>query len=68
MKWKAYEGPRVGDERTKIIFALLPKLCEDGNWYWLERVKKVQRFTIWTNWDGPTMYFWETDRYEPFEP
>ncbi len=43
MKWKTKRG-RIGDERERIIFALWPRICEDGYTRWLERVLVSERY------------------------
>lgn len=35
MKWKAKPIPKEGQERWTLIFALVPRRCNDGYWRWL---------------------------------
>jgi len=39
MKWKS---KKVGDERIRIIFALIPRDCTDGTTRWLEKVRVTE--------------------------
>ena len=42
MRFKLKKNPRRGDTKTKIKFALFPKLCgtlDGGTWVWLEKYK-----------------------------
>ena len=39
MKWKA---SKLGDIRTRTVFALIPRRCTDGYWHWLEYLKLTE--------------------------
>lgn len=42
MKWKTAETPKepkLGDLKTKTIFAVLPHACTDGYTRWLENIE-----------------------------
>lgn len=47
MKWKNTE---TGDTKEIVFFALFPRLCEDGYWRWLERLRVVKQYE--SGWDG----------------
>jgi len=52
MKWKSERQPRNKDERERIIFAILPRKCEDGYTRWLEHIKISERFVKSANESG----------------
>jgi len=60
MKWlaKPDNGPRAYDTRKRIVFILLPHICTDGQWHWLEKVRVEQFF-------GPLSGWWVTSKYIP---
>lgn len=41
MKWRTQQP---GDIRTRTIFALIPRRCDDGQTRWLERVTMTERW------------------------
>lgn len=46
MRWRTNARPRpeVGDTRRRRVFAWLPRRCDDGRTYWLERIVRVDVF------------------------
>lgn len=46
---------KEGDRRERIIFAWLPKECEDGKTRWLEKVRVVEEWGTW-GFDPETMH------------
>jgi hypothetical protein len=51
MRWKN-DSIEDGAIRRKRVFLLLPALCTDGYWYWLERVSREQQYNrLYLNWN-----------------
>ena len=59
MKWKTKKNPKPRDERERIIFALTPRVCEDGHTRWLEQVKISERYEYMYGYFGDGYYRWE---------
>jgi hypothetical protein len=56
MKWKTKKKPKNNDERERVIFAVLPRKCEDGYTRWLQYVKISERFTSFYSEGGMHSY------------
>lgn len=53
MRWMAKRTPEIGDTREVTPFAMLP-ICIGNTWAWLERYKRIDTYTEWTEerWSG----------------
>jgi hypothetical protein len=59
VKWKTKRNPHLNDERERIIFALIPRKCEDGQTRWFEYVKVYERYRIYLDTEGGGYSGWE---------
>lgn len=59
MKWTT---PKKNDQRTRIIFAIFPRICSDGYTRWLERVFIRERYD-----DGYSDSGWTELEVNPIE-
>ncbi len=51
MRWKEAEKIPDGTVRRRKLFAIVPTLCTDGYWYWLEWVLVAQEYDrTWDKW------------------
>ena len=44
MKWKTPKSYKEGEVRERVIFALLPRDCDDGYTHWLKKVRIKERY------------------------
>lgn len=56
MRWPTPQAPQHGDIRERVVFAWLPKQCEDGMTRWLERLLLVETYCL-------PIYVWRQKYY-----
>ena len=46
MKWKPKPKPAIGAQRTRVVFVILPVLCDDGYYRFLETVLVHEQYAV----------------------